>query len=880
MSSDIYKSKIWKESLSENSKYSEKYFEQVEILRTSFKNTRKKAEYIAGFIQQSQPELTLHDITHLDALWETAETVGGETLHLNPMEAYVFGCAVLFHDLGMALVLWDEDLPLLKQSKEYKDTLFHTYQNYLGRTPEAQDYEHIPHHVQQTSISALLRQRHAFKAKLLPSHSWNNNGQIIYLIENEDLRIKLGEIIGIIAESHWWDVERIRSEFEQQQKTAAPTTFPVEWKIDNVKLACLLRLADFIHIDDRRATDIGLAILNPKGISLAHWTFQNKLARAIRESGKERLTFQSHTNFKYNEHQAWWLAFNTIRAIDIELRAVDNMLSDLDMQRFAAKGINGIATPQRLSAFLKTEGWEPADTQFKVSDIQNIIEKLGGSHLYGNRLDVPLRELIQNATDALKAKKFYDKAHRGVINVRYYNKAGKEWLEVEDNGIGMTKAALLYGLLDFGNSFWKSALILREHPGLLSGGFRPTGQFGIGFFSVFMIADFIQIISKPVAQGAQTRVIEIGQGLSSNPILKVANKNEERVESGTMVRMSCRKPGFMALIVQQLGWTNTAQLASPLVSICQRIAPALPVDLFCTFENETPVMASGADDWKTIDPIELLSRLTDHEFEDLNIDRADLRTLSKFIRPVYDNESGEIIGRGTILPLPAHGSDFKGIAKITVGGLVQAPIKNITGLWIGNNSIISRNFATPICTYPDLCHWLAAQNKLIVSDDTVPENDKVAASNIICSLGLIPVCLPITFIKGRWFNYQDVVAMDHGDYVLIERLNHGDSAFLGIAGSGDKIYATVGNPVPVGMVNRVNGTQRSWIDDLPGKRTGIDTYDKFVHRFSMLGLTIRAIAASWGINEQEVAAASIVGLKSSLMLQSERTGRDRILTKE
>jgi hypothetical protein len=68
MSNTIFKSSIWLETLDEQSSYSENYKEEVEILRSSFRDIRTKAEIIANHISESQPGLTLHDISHLDSL--------------------------------------------------------------------------------------------------------------------------------------------------------------------------------------------------------------------------------------------------------------------------------------------------------------------------------------------------------------------------------------------------------------------------------------------------------------------------------------------------------------------------------------------------------------------------------------------------------------------------------------------------------------------------------------------------------------------------------------------------------------------------------------------------------------------------------------------
>src|SRR3546814_5786131 len=49
--------------------------------------------------------------------------------------------------------------------------------------------------------------------------------------------------------------------------------------VDKVKLACLLRVADAIHLDSRRAPRFIRTITNPTGVSALHWAFQERIAR-------------------------------------------------------------------------------------------------------------------------------------------------------------------------------------------------------------------------------------------------------------------------------------------------------------------------------------------------------------------------------------------------------------------------------------------------------------------------------------------------------------------------------------------------------------------------------------------------------------------------
>ena len=106
------------------------------------------------------------------------------------------------------------------------------------------------------------------------------------------------------------------------------------------------------------------------------------------------------------------------------------------------------------------------------------METLGGSKLYGDDPTVALRELIQNAADAVQARRKYEKraADWGRITVDLLSESSKMWLVVEDNGIGMSEHVLTGPLLDFGTSFWRSSLATEEFPGLMAAGMRAIGR--------------------------------------------------------------------------------------------------------------------------------------------------------------------------------------------------------------------------------------------------------------------------------------------------------------------------------------------------------------------------------------------------------------------
>src|SRR3546814_9759423 len=83
---------------------------------------------------------------------------------------------------------------------------------------------------------------------------------------------------------------------------------------------------------------------------------------------------------------------------------------------------------------LATKGWRPVDARLQVSDVPRIVENLGGAKLYGDDPTVSLRELIQNAADAVQARRRFDErdSDYGLISVGLEDRVDGTWLLVED----------------------------------------------------------------------------------------------------------------------------------------------------------------------------------------------------------------------------------------------------------------------------------------------------------------------------------------------------------------------------------------------------------------------------------------------------------------
>jgi HSP90 family molecular chaperone len=119
--------------------------------------------------------------------------------------------------------------------------------------------------------------------------------------------------------------------------------------------------------------------------------------------------------------------------------------------------------------------------------------------LYKDR-EVFLRELLSNASDALNRMRFEMVTNQNVLDPKaelsIHIKADKEarTLTIEDTGIGMTKEEIIENLGTIAQSGARKFLeATKDQKTDLA---RVIGQFGVGFYSVFMVADWVRVTSR------------------------------------------------------------------------------------------------------------------------------------------------------------------------------------------------------------------------------------------------------------------------------------------------------------------------------------------------------------------------------------------------
>ncbi|MEH6995092.1 molecular chaperone HtpG [Neobacillus drentensis] len=178
-----------------------------------------------------------------------------------------------------------------------------------------------------------------------------------------------------------------------------------------------------------------------------------------------------------------------------------------------------------------------AKKQFKAES-KRLLEMMINS-IYTHR-EVFLRELISNASDAID--KIYYKAltddalsfDKDSYFIKVIPDKENRTLKIIDTGIGMTKEELETNL----GTIAKSGSLAFKKETELKDGYDIIGQFGVGFYAAFMVADVVTVISKSLgseeaykweSNGAEGYTIETTEkdSIGTEIILKIKENTED-----------------------------------------------------------------------------------------------------------------------------------------------------------------------------------------------------------------------------------------------------------------------------------------------------------------------------------------------------------------
>jgi HSP90 family molecular chaperone len=150
-----------------------------------------------------------------------------------------------------------------------------------------------------------------------------------------------------------------------------------------------------------------------------------------------------------------------------------------------------MAQVQSTESMAQVQSTESFKFQAEINQLMNLIINT----FYSNK-DIFLRELISNASDAINKVK-YDHLRNNIVKdyeIRLKFDKTNRLMTIEDNGVGMDKQGLVSNLGTIASSGTKTFIESLKSDNKKNSDL--IGQFGVGFYSSYLVADNVEVITK------------------------------------------------------------------------------------------------------------------------------------------------------------------------------------------------------------------------------------------------------------------------------------------------------------------------------------------------------------------------------------------------
>lgn len=272
------------------------------------------------------------------------------------------------------------------------------------------------------------------------------------------------------------------------------------WALNSQYIALLLRIADYLDIDEERAPLYLYQYLSPKDYSDLEWkqhfVIENKEKIAVDpKTGRKNIEFYGESS-NPSIHRKLLKYFDSIN--DELKRAVDYSETFRDKRYL-------LSISTMVHNKIRTKGFNFSD--FKLSlDYKAVTSLLMGENIYGDK-KYGLRELIQNSIDACMVMQeeasgkdeFKYNPYQPFINIVLDQ--DRKQVIIFDNGRGMSVDILKKYFLNVGVSYYVSDDYLFR-----GNKYTPIGNYGIGFLACFMLSDKVNVVTKYFGESQANKI--------------------------------------------------------------------------------------------------------------------------------------------------------------------------------------------------------------------------------------------------------------------------------------------------------------------------------------------------------------------------------------
>lgn len=405
-------------------------------------------------IQDIFPFYTRHDAHHsyrvlkrMEQVIKPACLMKGKRLSFNNIEVYLLICSAYSHDLGMAIFPNEEAdlLGLLKINSE-------------------SDWKTNP-----------LLQRY-----LRENHSDRGGKFIGQNCDKLKFPKSLVDHLQLLMKAHNMSINELDADLSDRM--AGGNT-----EIDLKQLACILCIADSLEYSETRIVEGVIDLLrdkikDPEDNEALKSYQENMKHKCIGDNlaiGKDGCMIISGT---FDDPEVLNLTHKTIDFIEEWVRKYIDICFTSSLKRLII-----IGEPSKRKLTILDCDFERLGIRIKKDHIIKLIS----SRSTWNDHSVAIKELLQNSVEACRYRLFNSAPSVNYLPriILEINKKDKI-IVLTDNGCGMSRNIILDNFLTVGNS-------RSLNPTYSTGSFKSLARFGIGFWSIFSIAEEVNISSGP-----------------------------------------------------------------------------------------------------------------------------------------------------------------------------------------------------------------------------------------------------------------------------------------------------------------------------------------------------------------------------------------------
>ena len=250
--------------------------------------------------------------------------------------------------------------------------------------------------------------------------------------------------------------------------------------IDIRQLSLILCIGDAIEFSDTRVVDGVLELISHDNSDAARKSYRENMKHVcVGDSLAVDLDGRIVVSGTFDDPEVLSLAHHTFDQIEEWTRGYCDIERRSQVRRLRVR-------PEPFQRRLELRGGRFERLGVRISK-KNIIDLISSNAIWRSSTGAAVRELIQNSVEACRYRSFHSsKSDRYIPKVSVRFDRSKKTISVQDNGCGMSERVVLNHFLTVGNSRAREKAYSTDD-------YAPIARFGIGFWSVFTIAERAQI---------------------------------------------------------------------------------------------------------------------------------------------------------------------------------------------------------------------------------------------------------------------------------------------------------------------------------------------------------------------------------------------------